>query len=396
MSGLRISSEPRESADDDDDSQLQKQGAFLPSSDLPSNASQEQLLTLLVALAAGIRQENGEEPPGNMLSCVANCDVGKVNILTTAVGVGSSFTVRAVRNFSERAEERRLVFKSSMPFNYGHSERDARRKLVDVTLELRALSHPTLRNHENIVKLLGLGWDTDVFEPEQKKWPVLILDYADGGTLRDLLQRQLLLSYEEKAHLCLDVMRGLSVLHECGIIHGDLKLENILVFTRDEYINDESSRRWIAKLADFGGAITDMDQDGRGRILRTGTPPWNAPEWKSRLNDIQLTRTDVYSLGFVIWRVMASGANLFIDAHQFFPGLPLLTDRVALNNAVEVLKKDGVNFLACVRRAGRSKFSQVNFEQVDDLLGLTLQFDPGQRDLRAAIDVLKEFSSPRR
>src|SRR5208282_5262954 len=65
---------------------------------------------------------------------------------------------------------------------------------------------------------------------------------------------------------------------------------------------------WTAKLADFGGSVLDVESDSSGS-LRMGTHPWNAPEWKDRLSRDGLLRTDIYSLGLLIWSVMAFGVT---------------------------------------------------------------------------------------
>jgi hypothetical protein len=99
-SGLRMSSEPRASTDGGDgSSDLQRRGFFLPTSELPPSASQEQLLSLLVALARDVHQDISSRGfPSDMLSSVCGAEVGPVNVLMTSIGAGSSFRVRAVRN----------------------------------------------------------------------------------------------------------------------------------------------------------------------------------------------------------------------------------------------------------------------------------------------------------
>ena len=52
-------------------------------------------------------------------------------------------------------------------------------------LELRILAHDPIRKYENIVTLLGLAWETGLFQTI-RKWPVLIMERATRGTLADL------------------------------------------------------------------------------------------------------------------------------------------------------------------------------------------------------------------
>lgn len=280
---------------------------FVPRSEAPANAPTDQLLALLVALAAEINSSDSIRD-NNALENVVNKDVGISNIHTAFVGNGSSFSVRAWRL---GRPERSLVFKSAMPSDYKFTCRGERRRLADIILELRTLSHPALRGQKNIVELLGLGWETDSFE-QGRKWPVLILEYADGGTLNSLLHREHI-SVQAKLRICHDVACGLTALHEVGVIHGDVKPQNILMFQSPPSSNTVTS--WIAKLSDFGGAIMDVSDNGVD-VLRTGTQPWNAPEWKTEMRTIDMKRTDIYSFGLVIWSIAADGVDPFVKSTE--------------------------------------------------------------------------------
>jgi serine/threonine protein kinase len=101
---------------------------------------------------------------------------------------------------------------------------DFRRRLYAVMLELRILHHKSIREHPNIVRMLEFMWDTQ--NHMTKIAPSLILEYADLGTLRDFQDpEKLALRAATKIHVCLNIAKGLSFLHKCGIIHGDVKSE---------------------------------------------------------------------------------------------------------------------------------------------------------------------------
>jgi serine/threonine protein kinase len=131
---------------------------------------------------------------------------------------------------------------------------DRQKMLNSVYIELRTLSHPVSRNQENIVRLLGITWEADLHD-SQKMWPSLILEFAEYGTLKDLLHlyhcESKFLPVQTKLELCADVARGLDVLHDLGIVHGDVKIENILIFKGQE-------RDYVAKIADFGSAVYEL------------------------------------------------------------------------------------------------------------------------------------------
>src|SRR5947207_948757 len=98
------------------------------------------------------------------------------------------------------------------------------------------------------------------------------------------------LPFSAKQKLCYDVARGLAVLHACGIVHGDLKHENALIFENREKI---SGVPFTAKLADFGGSVMDMAFRKKSS-LHMGTWPYGAPEVPIGLSADDLKQTNVY------------------------------------------------------------------------------------------------------
>lgn len=159
--------------------------------------------------------------------------------------------------------------------------------------ELRIFCHSILRAHENICSLLFVGWE------EHTANPVLALELADFGTLRDFLWAEDLRPLGPlAAHLVLDIAAGLSALHDSGIVHGDVKTDNILVF-------EHPHRRAVAKLMDFEGSVI-LDDVKDTWFGVGGTTVWRAPECYGQ-SKYDLTETDVYSFGFVAMAVLAAG-----------------------------------------------------------------------------------------
>ncbi|OJD23113.1 hypothetical protein ACJ73_05532 [Blastomyces percursus] len=101
----------------------------------------------------------------------------------------------------------------------------------DVPLELRALLHKPLRYHPNIVHLLGFGWGSSA--ESDSTYPKVIIEYATFGSFCDLQVYTPPLPFAIKQKLCHDIARGLAILHACGIFHGDLKHENVLIFANN-------------------------------------------------------------------------------------------------------------------------------------------------------------------
>lgn len=109
----------------------------------------------------------------------------------------------------------------------------------------------------------------------------------------------------QRIKLCNDVTAGLLALHQAGAVHGDVKSENVLVFSSS---NEKDA--YIAKVADFGSAIIVGEQeepDAQRPWRYQGTPTVNAPEvadqTSARLSATGLRKCDNYSLGLLILEV---------------------------------------------------------------------------------------------
>ncbi|KAF1828401.1 hypothetical protein BDW02DRAFT_512397 [Decorospora gaudefroyi] len=189
----------------------------------------------------------------------------------------------------------------------------------EILFEIRALLHEPLRYHPNIIRLLGIQWGLSPIS--ESTFPVLIMEYASLGTLQSLQSSSTPLSLTVKQKLCYDVGRGLSALHACGIVHGDMKHENVLIvpFKSSKKSQDGTAGvftddiLYTAKLADFGGAVMDMTAN-EVRKLDTGTWPFEAPEVTSgqSMNRDGMMLTDVYSFGLLVWRAFEDG-NGFVS-----------------------------------------------------------------------------------
>ncbi|KAI3605837.1 hypothetical protein WG66_012464 [Moniliophthora roreri] len=251
-------------------------------------------------------------------------------------------------------------------------------KWRQILLEIRALFHEPIRYHPNIVRLLGLSWGAAY--DSGTSFPMLILELADFGTLAHLQVNEKL-SFDVKKKLCYDVSKGISILHACGIVHGDLKHENVLVFVNRE---KDAKVEYIAKLGDFGGSVMDLEDEGG--YLSMGTPPYDAPEAQNRLDAEAMKLTDVYSLGLLVWRTMLDGENPF---HR-------VGDRELSVSDIEELKRsDQVLQLAKESiRAAPTVIDASGYELLDHTFDHTLGLSSSSRSLRQAVAALQASSLP--
>lgn len=181
----------------------------------------------------------------------------------------------------------------------------------DILFELRALLHEPIRYHPNLVRLLGIQWGLSPLT--ESVYPMLVMECSSLGTFQAFQASVEPLPFSTKQKLCYDVGKGLSALHACGIVHGDVKHENVLIFPN----NDSAAvNPFMAKLADFEGAIMGLTET-EVRKMETWTWPFQAPEVDRAepLTRDGMMLTDVYSFGLLVWRAFTDG-NGFVS----FPG----------------------------------------------------------------------------
>ena len=108
------------------------------------------------------------------------------------------------------------------------SEQDQfHRRVQCVKKDLEVMHYKPLTEHTNIVRILGYGWGLST----DSALPFLVTEYAEYGNLRHYISRKASsLSLVSRMKLTGHVASGLHALHLCGIAHGDVKLENVLVF----------------------------------------------------------------------------------------------------------------------------------------------------------------------
>jgi serine/threonine protein kinase/class 3 adenylate cyclase len=147
-----------------------------------------------------------------------------------------------------------------------------------------ARSAGRLSGHSNIVTIYARGRTRDGSY-------YLAMEYVSGGTLKDRIEREGPLPTYEVVEIALQVAQALRFAHERGIIHRDVKPQNILLTESGE-----------AKVADFGIArVMDATALTRtGSVL--GTPQYLSPE--QALGQPASPRSDLYALGVVFYEML--------------------------------------------------------------------------------------------
>ncbi len=163
-------------------------------------------------------------------------------------------------------------------------------------------------SHPHVVAVLDQGHTREGV-------PYLVMEHVEGSTLRDLLRRRGALSPGEALALLEPVLDGLAAAHRAGLVHRDVKPENVLI-----------SGTGRVTVADFGLTRAVDQHTATGTVL--GTVGYASPELVTgqRVD----TRADVYSAGIVLFELLAG--------RRPFEGGPLAVARAHAEGAVPDLR----------------------------------------------------------
>lgn len=157
------------------------------------------------------------------------------------------------------------------------TDADFVRRFIEEARSVARLSSP------NVVAVYDQGSDGDIL--------FLAMEYVPGRTLRGLLAERGRLSPRESLDIIEGVLTGLAAAHQSGIVHRDVKPENVLL-----------TPSHAVKVADFGlaRAAARASQTKTGMII--GTAAYLAPEQVSR--SVSDARTDVYASGVMLFELL--------------------------------------------------------------------------------------------
>jgi serine/threonine protein kinase len=126
-----------------------------------------------------------------------------------------------------------------------------------------------------------------------------IMEYLDGKTLAHVLSRDRVLDVMRALHICAQIASALSAAHNAGVIHRDLKPDNVMLTMR---LGDQD----FVKLLDFG--LAKMLAAGPG-VIKTaagvllGTPQYMSPEACESRPGVD-HRTDIYAVGILLFQMV--------------------------------------------------------------------------------------------
>jgi len=260
------------------------------------------------------------------------------------------------------AEDRRVAIKVLRPEFASATSSDRFLREIRVTASLQ---------HPNILPLLDSGVAKECL------W--YAMPVVDGESLRDRLKRLGQFSFSEAIAIGRQVASALDYAHAADIIHRDIKPENILI---------DGDRAWVA---DFGIARIPLDT-GEAPLtsgsLIIGTPAYMSPEQARGMRKSLDGRSDVYSLGCVLYEMIAGTppftgptADSILARHALDPIPPLRTVRPTVGSAADAVLR------TMLAKAPADRYSSAT-EAVAALEASFGQTDHTRRNRRIAIGTI--------
>ncbi|MGN0593836.1 MAG: Stk1 family PASTA domain-containing Ser/Thr kinase [Hominimerdicola sp.] len=192
--------------------------------------------------------------------------------ITELIGVGGMADVyKAI----DVMENRTVAVKILKPEFAGNEE--FLRRFRNESKAIAVLSHP------NIVKIYDVGFTDEI--------QFIVMEYIDGITLKEFIDQQGVLKWKNALHFITQILRALQHAHDKGIVHRDIKPQNIMLFTDG-----------TIKVMDFGIARFSRI-DGKTLSDKTiGSVHYISPE--QARGDMTDERSDIYSVGVMLYEML--------------------------------------------------------------------------------------------
>jgi serine/threonine protein kinase len=285
---------------------------------------------------------------------------GTVYMVLRLIGAGGMGTVYDVEDTSIG---KRYVLKTL------HQKLGAREDLARrIQHEARTLAR---LNHPNIVEVITAGVTAD-----DLRLPYYLMERLSGQSLRVILEKKGQLELSHAYHIGIDLLDALDHAHDKGVIHRDVKPDNI-------FLHRTVAGVTVTKLLDFGivSMLDGGDGETAGRFL--GTLRYASPE--QLRGDKPSPKIDVYAAALVLYEIVA-GRGPFDDqgdgrriaaAHlgkiapplsRFAPEVPKELDALlaaALAKSPESRPRDAFSFAASLRNLKRKLEGTVPRETTD-------------------------------
>jgi serine/threonine protein kinase len=200
--------------------------------------------------------------------------------------------------------------------------------------------------------------DVTDFGVDQHNRPFIVMELVDGMTIGELLRQNGPFTIERTEAILRQVAGALEAAHTAGVIHRDIKPDNIMIA---EYEGAD----WV-EVADFGVAKIQEDVNRRAALTGAnfiiGTPRYMSPE-QCEEKPVD-ARSDIYSLGVVVYEMLTGDAPFegnstrLLIAHSTEPPMPISLKRPDIAPAVEAVVMRALNKDPSRRQQSALEFSR--------------------------------------
>ena len=193
--------------------------------------------------------------------------------------------------------------------------------------------------HRNVCRMYDLN--------EEDGTHYITMEYVPGEDLKTLIKRMGKIPSEKSISIAKQVCKGLIEAHRIGIIHRDLKSQNIMI-----------DRQGNARIMDFGIAHSAQVKGVTADGMAIGTPDYMSPEQVKGQEADQ--RSDIYSLGVTFYE-MLTGKVPFEDKTPYAIAMKHLTDTPKSPKEVDPLILEGLNdiILKCMEKEKEKRFQNI-------------------------------------
>ena len=192
--------------------------------------------------------------------------------ITELIGVGGMADVYKATDIIDNKEVAVKILKKEFAEN-----EEFLRRFRNESKAIALLSHP------NIVKVYDVNFSD--------RLQYIIMEYIDGITLKEYIDAEQVLTWKDSVHFIIQVLRALQHAHDRGIVHRDIKPQNIMLFTDG-----------TIKVMDFGIAKFAREDNGTQSDQAIGTVHYISPE-QARGDDTD-EKSDIYSVGVMLYEML--------------------------------------------------------------------------------------------
>ncbi len=192
--------------------------------------------------------------------------------ITELIGVGGMADVYKANDLMENRTVAVKILKNEFAGND-----DFVRRFRNESKAIAMVSHP------NIVKIFDIGFSDKI--------QFIVMEYIDGITLKEFMEKNGVVKWKDSVNFITQILRALQHAHDRGIVHRDIKPQNIMLFTDG-----------TIKVMDFGIARFAREEGKTISDKAIGSVHYISPE--QARGDITDEKSDIYSVGVMLYEML--------------------------------------------------------------------------------------------